>query len=59
MKKCPLNNFEKCTEECAWYNEKEKHCSISKISSALTNMNSIERNLSSIEDILNQRLRSK
>lgn len=59
MKKCPINNFEECTKECAWYAENHECCSIKKISEMLINMNAIERNISSIEDILNERLRSK
>lgn len=56
MPKCPLNNFEKCDKDCAWYVNgiKTKGCAVKYIaySKNLTNLNAIQRDISSIDDTL-------
>lgn len=64
MAKCPLNNFSDCTSDCAWHLSEPKCCSLKRLAnlhpvSNLIELKSIERNISSIEDILNQRMKSK
>lgn len=58
MKKCPLNNFQKCDKECEWYLNDSFGCSVNGIANLrlLIELKSIERNVSSIHDVLNERL---
>lgn len=63
MKKCPLRNFEKCDKDCAWYFNglKKQQCAILSIATndCLVELSSIDRNISSIEEILKENLKSR
>lgn len=59
MKKCPLNNFSSCQNDCAWYLPKSQCCSVAKLAKlnsidALSELKAIQRNLSSIEERINR-----
>lgn len=60
MKKCPLQNFQPCDKECAWYFESpiRKGCAVQNIAQndGLIELFAIQRNISNIHDILNERL---
>lgn len=60
MRKCPLNNFQECDTDCSWYLKNAECCAIAKLNRLnciddLIELKAIERSISSIESILNQR----
>lgn len=60
MPKCPLNNFQECDKECAWYFNgiKKQRCSMLNLIplSYLGKLSEIETEISNIQNILNMRL---
>lgn len=61
--KCPLNNFHDCDKDCAWYLKESQCCAVKRLGSLhsvgnLVELKAIRRDISSIESILNQRMKS-
>ena len=54
MNKCPLNNFQDCKNDCAWYLKDNQCCAILKLSKLssinnLVELKAIQRDIASIE----------
>lgn len=61
MSKCPINNFQDCIKDkCAWYFNSldRKCCAVQNMAQndMLTELPAIQRNISDIQSILNERL---